>query len=337
MENTEKQGLLTREVANFFDKLEKGESWLQQPSKEPTYVKNAITGKPITGLNAIILQQAMKDQGIENRTVITNEQAKGNNPSGNAYWNPKGQNGYIATLTYNNAKAFYGKNSPEVLSGEKQAGEKRTYPDGKEMRGINFSFVYDASKMTEMKRQPKMNADGSVVRYKYDEVATDERGKAKKYDHDGSYVTKSGKVIEYKKGDYVKVHSAGSTVYETVPTGKKLETTKANAPIINADAADLYKAKDNSPKEVLMEGLTMALRGAMTGDFEGWKPTKEQVSSMKEYYTNHPGEFRGVANTAEARAKGDKETVTRIDAAVEAKAQKKVAENTNTKSKGRSN
>ena len=340
MENTEKQGLLTREVADFFKNLRDGTSWLQQPSKEPTYVINAITGKPITGFNAIVLQQAMKDQGIENRTVITQEQARGNNESGNEYWNPKGQNAYICTLTYNNAKAFYGKNSPEVLSGEKQAGEKRTFIDKNgqevEMRGINFSFVMDASKVTEMKRQPKLNADGSVARHKFDVIATDKSGKPKTYDQDGSYVSKSNKLIEFKKGDYVKLHSAGSAVFETVPTGNKLLTTKANEPIINADAADLYKARDNSPKELLTEGLTKALRGAMTGDYEGWHPTEEQISSMEEYYTKHPGEFRGVANTAEARAKGDKETVARIDAAVEAKAQKKVAENTNTNSKGRS-
>lgn len=334
MENTtENKGLLQRNFDSFIEAMERGESWVQQPSKEPSYVKNAITGKAITGYNGLVLQQEMKEQGIENKTVITKNQMDGNNESGKIYWNQKGNNAYITTLTYDNPNAFYGKNSPEVINGEANAGDKKVLANGKEMRGVNFSMVFDASKVEEMVRQPKLNENGEPMKYKNNVVATYESGKPKRYDHDGSYVTKNGREITYKKGDFVYLHKAGSTIYETVPTGNKLEATKVNEPIKAEGLGKIPEARDNTPQEVLRNGLAKAFRGALTGDFEGWKPSKEQISSIKEYFKDRPGEFRGIARTAEQIARGSQETIDRISSAIESKQLAKVAEKTNVKEK----
>ena len=147
---------------------------------------------------------------------------------------------------------------------------------------LNEYFKFDASKVEEMVRQPKLNENGEPMKYKNNVVATYESGKPKRYDHDGSYVTKNGREITYKKGDFVYLHKAGSTIYETVPTGNKLEATKVNEPIKAEGLGKIPEARDNTPQEVLRNGLAKAFRGALTGDFEGWKPSKEQISSIKE-------------------------------------------------------
>lgn len=330
---TTNESVLKRNVKDFFEKLEKGESWVQQPSKEPSMVKNALTGKPVTGYNALVLQQALKDTNNNTKLVITDNQMKGNNEKKAEYWSDKDSKAFITTLTYNNSKAFYGANDPEVLNGNHQAHERKLDAEGKPVRDINFSMVFDATKVEEVANRPKLNEKGEEMRYKSDWVSLDENKKPMKYQEDGSYVLGNGRVVEYKKGDYIIAHHKGARIFEKQRSGNRFENVPSHEPMIEQDRAPLYKAKDESAKELLMEGLTKAFRGAVEGNYEGWHPTEAQIKTMSEAYKDNAIAFRGICNTAETRALKSKDIVARVDANVAAKEQKMVAENTQNNTK----
>lgn len=337
VETTNSEEFKSSMVSKFVEDLRNGQSVLQQPKKEPSYVKNVASGKILKDINAIIVAQGLKDNGKAANLVVTAKQK-----DDKRYINVANKEA-IATAMFDDSRAYYQKNDKEVVEGKARIGEHKKDADGKLVPDTQYSMIYAAEDLYESKFQKAKDENGNFIKYEKDIPYTDKDGKELRYEKDGSYQNFSGETVSYKAGDIKIKHKAGSYVGDYIATDKRVaqpEPSHLPQLLDSKDLAPLYQRKNDSGREVLMEGLTKAFRGMMQGDFEGWKPTAKEIDAIEKDLISHPREFRGIANSAWTRAEGDKNTVAKMDKAIQEREQKqqntKENVNQNQKSKGRS-
>lgn len=303
-------------VKKFVTDLRNGTSFLQQPNKEPSYIQNYASNKPYLGINMLIVNQGMKDAGKKCNLAMSAQQGETMD-----LWPAYGTKS-IGNALYDNSKAYYQKNDAEVISGQHTSGEHKKDADGKLVKDTNYSHVFAAEDFVKKEFKVERNAEGQAVRYEKDEYAVDKDGKIMTYQKDGEYKNYKNQIVEYKKGDKVIAHSAGSVKGKYIATDNHVVKAEANhlsSFVEDKDLAALYKRKDNSGKEILVEKLSEAFRGKLQGNYEGMKIQKSEIDAIEKEFLNHPRAFRGVVKSAETRAEGNKEAITRMDAAILAK------------------
>ena len=314
-------------VKEFVEKLRLGQSFLQEPNKEPDYVKNFVTKNVYTDINMIIVGQAMKDKNKLSNIVITQNDIH----QRNLLIEPKAK--AVATAMFKNYNAFYNKDDEAVKNNTAKIGEQKKDREGNPVKPIIYSNVFAAEDVLLTKFKAARDSNNNVQYYDQD-VYSESNGVVDTYKKDYSYTDKNGVEHTYKKGDPVILHAKGSIIGDFESTGDHLAANRQShlpAYIESQDLAPLYKRKDNSGKEILIEKMTEAFRGKLQGNYDGLKITNSEIDAIEKDFLQHPRAFRGVLRVAQTRAEGDKEKIEKMDAAINNKYQSQSHENDNVK------
>lgn len=319
-------------VKSFIGHLKNGTSILQRPSKEPFYATNAISHNTITGFNQVVIAQALADNNKSNRLYVTANQIqfkKGFRPE----MAPERGKLSICSINLRKDDAYYQKDDPEVIANTKKAGEHKMNEDGTYVSDIYKSFIYAAEDIVKIKPVLQMDEKGQAKIYSEDVIAKDEKGNPLLYEKDYTFTDKEGKEHTNKAGTPVIEHYKGSKVFSYEPSTEKVfNNIEQHSPKLtnSDDLAPLYKRRNDTGKEILLEGMTKAFRGMMNGDYEGWNPSMKDIQAIESEFLSHPRKFEGVCDVAFKRATFSKAEVNKIDLKVAEKEKRQLKENVNT-------
>lgn len=313
-------------VSKFISDLRKGTSVLQKDYSKPFYPVNVASGNILEGFDAIRVAQELQDRNKKSNLVITHNQMEDKKMM--VKYGVKA----LTCLAVRNNSAYYKEDDKEVIEGKAQKGEHKMNPDGSYVKDTYQSWVYPAEDVFAKNFIYKKDENGKTLKYENDVYAD-------KQTYDKDTVLKRGEKEElHKAGTPVLLHFKDSGQLEKVVPNENeplLKNLNSNLPKLSAaNAVPLYQRKDNSAKEILIEGLTKGMRAMMNGG-SGWNPDKAEIDLIEKEFKSHSRQFQGIARTAWARAIGDPKKVQEIDDAVLSKQQKKteVKENVNVASK----
>lgn len=284
-------------VKKFVNDFKTGQSFLQQGNKDPDYVINHSSGELMSGINMIIVGQAMKDNNKRSNQVMTQAQK-----DSAGLFAKKGSH-VICTAQFDIYDAWYRKNDPEVLAGKAEAGKHKVDENGNYVKDKRFSPIYACDDLTKPKFVEERDADGKVKHYEEDVFKTDKDGNVVTYTKDNDYVTKNGQKIHHNAGDPVIDHHKGSVMGTYVPGDPIVSNQKAKLPpFVSDELAPIPKPKDESIEEKLRYNLAVAFRGKLQGGFEGIQFSKKDLEQISEKFLAHPRDFANIVKSAEHRS-----------------------------------
>lgn len=328
-------------VKTFTENLRTGKSFLMDANEKPSYVMNPISKEVYKGMNMLAIGQAFKDENVIAPYAATYKQitTKWDKENNKEIQVPEEDRFYLKDGTKAIAVTY------PKLSAYDENGKKKKDENGQYANDTNYVYLYPAEEFYKANKVPKKDKNGNVMTWSEDIYKKDKKGNIETYKKDGEYPI-GNLTFKYKAGDPVIKHHKGSVVMETVLIPEQSFVPKQTVELpslINNDVAPLYKRKNNSGSEILMEKLTEAFRGKLEGNYQGMKITPEEINEIEKTFIQHPKMFSKIANTAYDRATVSKEIVEKIDAANEKRMQaqneqQNVNQNTNEntkKSKGR--
>ena len=296
-------------VRKFIDDLRDNSSFLYDANVEPDYITNVVSKNIYTGINMIIVNQAMKDKMKKARFVITEHQLKHHN----LYLGENKE--AVCSAVFENYKATYKKNDYAVVQGEKKVGERKKDKNGKEIPLFFYSPLYSTEDVYRAKFIPELDEMGKAKIYTEDEFAYEEDGQLMHYKKSYSYVTGEGKTIYINKGDPIVIHKKGEVKgkYEKSDVSVYLTQPKITLAFNPDGIVPLYKRRDESGKEILIEKMTEAFRGKLLGNYKGLEISDSEIDAIEREFISHPRLFCNAINQSQTRARGDREEVRRMD------------------------
>lgn len=315
-------------IQDLVKNLRNGTSFLQQPNREPAYIKNYVTGKAYRDINMLIIGQGMHDHGKVANLVVSAKQIDTNH-----FDKSFSKNAFVGTAILDKSNAYYTKEElAKTNDTVHKPGEHKKNPDGSYVEDTSYAATFACEDLGLKKQVAKRDENNEVVTYKENEYATDENGQIQTYKKDNEYthpVTKEK--ITVKAGDPVVLHYAGSVVMEYQPTGEALvpKAPTHMPPLVESEQVPLYKRKDESGKEIFVEKMTEAFRGKMQGNYEGLKITASEIDAIEKDLLEHPRIVRSLCKSAWTRAEGDPVKVAKMDEAIAKRAETKTNSETN--------
>ena len=296
-------------VRKFIDDLRDNSSFLYEANIEPDYITNVVSKNIYTGLNMIIVNQAMKDKMKKAKFVITEHQLKHHN----LYLDENEET--VCSAIFENYKAKYKKNDYEVVKGQKSVGERRRDKNGNEVPLFFYSPLYSTEDVYRAKFNPEFDEKGKAKIYSEDQFAYEEDGQVMRYKKSYSYVTCEGKTIYINKGDPIVIHKKGEVYGKYEKSDVTVYATEPKiAPAFNPGGiVPLYKRRDESGREILIEKMTEAFRGKLIGNYKGLEISDSEIDAIEREFISHPRLFCNAIKQSQTRARGDLEEVRRMD------------------------
>lgn len=131
-------------------------------------------------------------------------------------------------------------------------------------------------------------------------------------DANGQSVSGNQSTLVFSMNDTVKkIYDKESKKF--MSSGDVLPRGITTLPPFVQNPGDVYKAKNESASEILMEKVSEGLRGKYQGNFDGITITPGQIEKIKEEFLAHPKKFVGTINKADAYARSDAKAIAQIE------------------------
>ena len=296
-------------VRAFINHLREKDSFLLDANENPDYVINYKTHKIYKDLNMILLGQAKKDKKVDTALVLTKSQLKNNG----AY--VKDGEVPLCTALYDKFSSYYKKEDKEVYGGLNEEGELKKDEKGNPLSPFIFSPLYDVRDLNKVVFIPSRNENGDVLRYQENIYSKDKDGNILRYSKSFIRENEDGSVEQVMKGDPIIAHKKGSIIGEFVRKDESFYPQRVILPkaLNSENITPLYKRRNESGKEILIEKLTEGFRGKLLGNYKGMTITDEEIDKIEDAFLTHSRSFRAAIKTAFTRAKGDKEEVSLLE------------------------
>jgi len=280
----------------LIDAIANGTSVLLKDKKAGTnYAANPESNTVYTGLNQLVLQQSMENNGFENPYFVTTDQARA-----------KGR--FPKNLSLNTTISYY---CPE---GVRYDFDVYPIKDGK----------YDKSvEPIHRKGDVKKDTDGKVIiGYEYKPMYNLEQLGTFQY-RENAQVDENGKKVSWVEVEDPYALKPRSEIHLPIPfQGKNFK--------FDPSKPTFYKAKDDSALEVFAEQASKFLHSCYSDNYEykAWKPTPEQIKSLQSEIDNEKSLFFQKVNDASFQAIGRNDIQERVNENRQKKLQNAQKENT---------
>ena len=296
-------------VREFIDNLRNNTSFLYDANEKPDYITNYFTKNIYTDLNMIIVNQAMRDKGKKAKFVISENQTIHHR----AYKDDNAET--VCSAMFENFRAKYKKGDYEVVNGYRNVGDRRIDKNGKEVPLYIYSPLYSTEDVYRARFEAELDENGKAQIYQEDVYATEITGEIMHYSKSYSYKSNDGQTFYIHKGDPMIVHEKGQVVGKYVRSDVTFFKNQGEIKpaFSDKDIVPLYKRKNESGKEILIEKMTEAFRGKLLGNYKGLEITNREIDAIENEFISHPRLFANALKQAQTRARGDREEVRRMD------------------------